>query len=207
MNKTRHETLETRPTLIQRLQEDRDSLSWQEFYDTYGGLIRHFAKKSGLTDHEAEEVVQETAIGVSRRLAEFRYDPKVCRFKTWLLNLTRWRIQRQLERRIRFQDGPSHRDSDRTATVERIPDPGIPEFGATWDMKWHKAMLAQALRAVRNRINERHFQIFDLAVLKEWPTRDVCGTLGISAARVYLIKHRVSGLVRREVKKLGIELE
>ena len=44
---------------------------------------------------EAEEVVQETAIGVARRLPEFAYDPKVCRFKTWLLNLVRWRIQDQ----------------------------------------------------------------------------------------------------------------
>jgi DNA-directed RNA polymerase specialized sigma24 family protein len=44
------------------------------------------ALRAGLNDTEADEVVQETAIAISRHLPEFRYDPKVCRFKTWLLN-------------------------------------------------------------------------------------------------------------------------
>jgi len=94
-------SLETRPSLLNRLKSGDDPQSWQEFYKTYGGLIRFFAEKAGLTADEAEEVVQETAIGVARRLPEFNYDPKVCRFKTWLLNLTRWRIQDQLRRRAR----------------------------------------------------------------------------------------------------------
>src|SRR5947209_15606844 len=92
-------SLETRPSLRQQLKSGDDPQSWQEFYRTCGGLIRFFAEKAGLTADEAEEVVQETAIGVARRLPEFVYDPKVCRFKTWLLNLTRWRIQDQLRKR------------------------------------------------------------------------------------------------------------
>ena len=92
-------SLETRPSLLQRLKSGDDPESWQEFYKIYGGLIRSFAEKAGLTVDEAEEVVQETAIGVARRLPEFTYDPKVCRFKTWLLNLVRWRIQDQIRKR------------------------------------------------------------------------------------------------------------
>src|SRR3974390_1558161 len=91
--------LETRPSLLHRLRSGDNPQGWQEFYRIYGGLIRHFASKAGLSADEAEEVVQETAIGVARRLPEFTYDPKVCRFKTWLLNLTRWRIQDQLRKR------------------------------------------------------------------------------------------------------------
>src|SRR6266704_889378 len=92
-------SLETRPSLLQRLKSGDDPQSWQEFYKTYGGLIRFFAEKAGLTADEAEEGVQETAIGVARRLPEFIYDPKVCRFKTRLLNLVRWRIRDQVRRR------------------------------------------------------------------------------------------------------------
>src|SRR6516165_3437175 len=92
-------SLETRPSLLRRLQSGDDAESWKEFYRTYGGLIRFFAEKAGLTPDEAEEVVQETAVGVARNLPEFTYDPKVCRFKTWLLNLARWRIQDQIRKR------------------------------------------------------------------------------------------------------------
>jgi len=89
MTPTHGSSLETRPSLLNRLKASDDSQSWCEFYRVYGGLIRFFAEKAGLTADEAEGVVQETAIGVARRLPNFTYDPKVCRFKTWLLNLVR----------------------------------------------------------------------------------------------------------------------
>src|SRR6266704_4727345 len=179
-------SLETRPSLLNRLKSGDDPQSWEEFYRTYGGLIRFFAEKAGLRADEAEEVVQETAIGVARRLPEFNSDPKVCRFKTWLLNLTRWRIQDQLRRRRPVgvhasactapQNSPDtlkrelQRDGTAsTATIERLPDPAIPEFGAEWDAAWEKNLLAQALERVRDRIDERQFQVFDLCVAKGWP--------------------------------------
>ncbi len=209
-------SLETRPSLLRRLQSRDDAQSWQDFYRIYGGLIRHFATRAGLTEDEAEEVVQETAIGVARRLPEFVYDPKVCRFKTWLLNLTRWRIQDQLRRRKapgsrRPSDArpspqaPARADletPDETATLERIPDPAVPEFGADWDAAWEKNLLAKALEQVRAQINERQFQIFDCCVNKGWAPAEVAQTFGISVARVYLTKHRVTARLKQEVEIL-----
>jgi RNA polymerase sigma-70 factor (ECF subfamily) len=212
--------LQTRSSMLQRLKTGDDPQSWQEFYRIYGGLIRFFAEKSGLSADEAEEVVQETAIGVARRLPEFVYDPKVCRFKTWLLNLTRWRIQDQIRRRkntekflgralpedvprpVPLSDGTAH-----TATVERIPDPSVPEFGAEWDAAYESNLYARALEAVRGRVDERQFQIFDLYVTKNWPPEEVARTLGISVARVYLTKHRISAALTKETRRLEKELE
>jgi len=208
-------SLETRPSLLKRLQAGDDAQGWEEFYRLYGGLIRHFAIKAGLTPEEAEDVVQETAIGVARRLPEFVYDPKVCRFKTWLLNQTRWQIRKQLALRAKpggrgrpflSQAGQtSGNPADATAGTDalaRIPDPAIPEFGAEWDKAWEHHLLAQGLERVRERIDERQFQIFDLYVTKEWPAGRVAKTLGISIARVYLAKHRVAGMLKKEVRCL-----
>ena len=210
----------TRSNVLDRLKSGDDPQSWHEFYDTYGGLIRFFAGKAGLTADEADEVVQETAIGVARRLPEFTYDPKVCRFKTWLLNLTRWRIQDQLRKRHmaeKLTDGslPDRRnprvvpadDTSHTATAERVTDPSVPEFGAEWDSAWEKNLFTQALERVRGRIDARQFQIFDLHVMKNWPPEDVARTLGISVARVYVTKHRISSAVTRETRRLEKELE
>jgi RNA polymerase sigma-70 factor (ECF subfamily) len=212
--------LQTRSSLLNRLKTGDDSQSWQEFYRIYGGLIRFFAEKAGLTADEAEEVVQETAIGVARRLPEFTYDPKVCRFKTYLLNLARWRIQDQIKKRrgdeklasVAPEDNrkPPARLSDdtaRTATVDRIADPSVPEFGTEWDAAWERNLFAQALEVVRGRIDERQFQIFDLYVLKNWPAEDVARTLGISVARIYLTKHRISSAVIKETRRLEKQLE
>jgi len=212
--------LQTRSSLLDRLKAGDDPQSWQEFYRTYGGLIRFFADKAGLTADEAEEVVQETAIGVARRLPEFIYDPKVCRFKTWLLNLARWRIQDQIRKRrtneklvgttaanAGARPMGSSDDTAQTAAVERIPDPSVPESGAEWDAAWQRNLFARALEKVRGRIDERQFQIFDLYVTKNWPPEDVARTLGISVARVYLTKHRISAAVVKETRRLEKQLE
>jgi RNA polymerase sigma-70 factor (ECF subfamily) len=153
---------------------------------------------------------------VARRLPEFVYDPKVCRFKTWLLNLTRWRIQDQLRRckglartgradaslSPQRQTRPDSEIQDETATIERVPDPAVPEFGADWDAAWEKNLLAKALEQVRAQIDERQFQVFDCCVNKGWASADVAQTLGISVARVYLTKHRVAARLKREVQRL-----
>ena len=194
-------SLQTRPSLLQRLNKGEDAQSWQDFYRIYGGLIRHFAMKGGLNTDEAEEVVQETAIGVARGLPNFVYDPAKCRFKTWLLNLVKWRIQDQLRKRRPHSDR-ERSPSDDTATIERIADPGVIEFGAEWDTAWEKNLLTQALERIRDRIDERQFQVFDLNVMKNWPVSEVAKTLRISAARVYLAKHRVSALLKKEIARL-----
>lgn len=207
-------SLETRPSLLKRLQAGEDVQGWDEFYRIYGGLIRHFAQKAGLTAVEAEDVLQETAIGVARHLPEFVYDPKVCRFKTWLLNQARWQIRKQFDLRRKpggvasgaLAEGVSSTSltSDGTATdaMARLPDPTVPDFGAEWDQAWEKSLAARALERVRERLEERQFQIFDLYVTKEWPPDRVAKTLGISIARVYLTKHRVAALLKKEIKRL-----
>src|SRR6266545_1571901 len=135
-----HSSIQTRPSLLNRLKTGDDAESWQEFYRVYGKLVRDFALQAGLTDTEADEVVQETAIAMARNLPEFRYDPKVCRFKTWLLNQGSWRIKDQFKvrRHVGVQasacpqpavfPGTLKRelqadDTARTSTVERVPDP------------------------------------------------------------------------------------
>src|SRR5262245_29064286 len=61
-------SLATRPSLLNRLKGSDDVPGWQDFYRLYGPLIRNFARKAGLTEDEAEEVVQEAAVSVARNL-------------------------------------------------------------------------------------------------------------------------------------------
>jgi len=62
-------------------------------------LIYSVAIKSGLTETEAEEVVQETVICVAKSIQKFKRDRARGSFKGWLRNLTRWRIADQLRKR------------------------------------------------------------------------------------------------------------
>src|SRR5215470_9024332 len=96
-------TAATSASLLQGVQSG-DEDRWREFYRVYAPVIRGFALKAGLTETEADEVVQETCIGVSRNVGEFHYDPEKCRFKTWLLNLASWRVKNQFTKRQRWDE-------------------------------------------------------------------------------------------------------
>ena len=205
-------SIQTRPSLLNRLRAGDDAESWQEFYRVYGKLVRDFAIQAGLTDTEADEVVQDTAIAVARHLPEFRYDPKVCHFKTWLLNQASWRIKDQFKKRAkegRFvclsESGgtPDLRsDTRRTATAERVADPVSVNLDALFEDHWRKNLLAQALERVKEEFSLKQLQMFDLNVLKEWPAAEVGRSLGVSLANVYVTKHRISAALKREIKRL-----
>src|SRR5436309_13260515 len=115
----------TRRSLIERLADWGDQRRWQEFFDTYWKLIYSVARQSGLTDSEAQEVVQETIITVAKNIDKLRYDPAVGSFKGWLLQITRWRIADQFRKRSPAENRrPPSSDERQTATLERVPDPG-----------------------------------------------------------------------------------
>src|SRR5271157_465290 len=143
----------TRQSLLGRLKDWNDQESWQVFFDTYWRLIYNTAMKAGLNDAEAQDVVQETILSVSKKLPDFEYDPAKGSFKGWLLTMTRWRITGQLRRR-RPETGrhvPEHlrpASTARTATVERVPDPVGSALDALWDEEWEKNLLAAAIERV-----------------------------------------------------------
>ncbi len=114
--------LATRRSLIDRLADWEDQKHWQEFFDAYGKLIYSAARKSGLTDAEAQEVVQETVITVAKKIGKLKYDPVIGSFKGWLLQITRWRIADQFRKREpRNTKRPRSSDDRATGTIERAP--------------------------------------------------------------------------------------
>ena len=219
MTKDEHSSIQTRPSLLNRLKSGDDAESWQAFYRIYGKLVRDFAIQAGLTDTEADEVVQETAIAVARHLPEYRYDPKVCRFKTWLLNQTSWRIKDQFKKRkkegghaggalVREGEAPALPwDETRTETINRVSDKGTADLDAVFESQWRKNLFDVAVERVKTKFSLKQFQIFDLVVLKEWPAADVAQSLGVSLANVYVIRHRISSAIKKETKRLENELE
>src|SRR5262245_50894794 len=147
------ELIPTRDSLLSRLKDWQDDASWRDFFNTYWKLVYGVALKAGLTEQEAQEVVQETVITVSRRIAEFKYDPAICSFKTWLLNLTRWRIIDQVRKRPPAGAGHLQFDHNaRTAAIERVPDPAGFDLETVWNKEWEQQILLAALPAVKRKV-------------------------------------------------------
>jgi len=195
--------LATRRSLVDRLANWDDRKRWQEFFDTYWKLIYSAARKSGLTDAEAQEVVQETVITVAKNVDKLKYDPAIGSFKGWLLQITRWRIADQFRER---QPGGAKRarssDDHATATIERVPDSRVVDLDALWETEWKENLFEAAIARVKKKIEPKQFQIFDCYVRKEWPAQKVAERLGVNVGQVYLARHRVGGLLKKEIRAL-----
>jgi len=203
------EFIPTRKSLLTRLKNWDDQEGWREFFDTYWKLIYSVALKSGLSDADAQDIVQDTIVSVAKKMRHFKYDPEIGSFKGWLLLNTRSRItERWRKKRLPMAENIPQKDATaRTATVERIPDPGGQDLDAVWDAEWKKNLMHQALEGVKKQVAPKQFQIFDLYVLQETPIESITRALGVSPGQVYLAKHRVSQVLKDELKKLERKLE
>ncbi len=192
----------TRYSLLSRLQNWDDQDSWKDFFDTYWRLIYAYALKSGLTEAEAQDVVQETVIAVSKNIQKFKRDRQLGSFKGWLRNLTRWRIADQLRKRTRITPEEREGAEDDFAGWETARIADSAEVESVWEDEWRVNLMKVALENVKRRVKEEHYQMFDFYVVKEWPVAKVARTLGVSTGQIYLAKFRVGALIKKEIRRL-----
>lgn len=207
-NRAESEMIPTRESLLSRLKDSEDNDSWKTFFDTYSRLIYNTALKAGLTRAEAQDAVQETIISVMKSMPKFNYDPAKGSFKSWLMQLTSWRVTDQLRKR-RHNVNRVHRPESSpttTDTVHGLADPQPPQLETIWNEEWEKNLLAAAVQRVKNMVNPKQYQIFDLYVGQEKTVWEISRMLKINAGQVYLAKHRVTALVKKEICRLREKL-
>jgi RNA polymerase sigma factor (sigma-70 family) len=201
---TGYDSLPTRQSLLSRLRDIGDDASWRTFFDTYWRLIYNVARKTGLSDEDAQEVVQDTVISVAKKMPEFRYDPAKGSFKRWLLIITQRRIHDRLRRHYQSLPMANITSAENLPAMALGPDAAM---DAAWEEEWQRNVFQAALARVRQRVNPKHFQVFDYCVLQNMPASEVARRLGLTAAQVYLNKHRMVLAVKRAVKELEAEMD
>jgi len=208
MSRLADDSLLTRRTLLSRLRNLDDQESWRTFFNLYWRLLYNVARKSGLDDAGAQEIVQDTVIAVARNMPEFRYNPARGTFRQWLLRITRRRIIDHLRRVYRQ---PPQADfapellDEKEDFAAAITDESASAIEAAWNEEWERATFEAALARVRAEVSPTNFQVFDYCVLKDWPVSKVAATLDLNPAQVYLAKHRVAQAMKRAVRKINEE--
>jgi RNA polymerase sigma-70 factor (ECF subfamily) len=200
-------SLPTRHTLLRRIKDWSDQQSWDEFFKTYSKFIFEFARKAGLNETEAQDVVQETFTTVAKNINEFQTDPRRGSFKAWLLQLTRWRVADQFRKRLnRIAEGNSDTGSQ-TSVLDRIPDPASLNLDVFWNENWQRNITELALTKLKSQVDPAQYQMFHLHVIKEWRAREVAEKLGVKTAQVYFASYKISRLLKKEIKRLTARLK
>lgn len=194
----------TRKSLIARLDNWEDQRTWNEFYQTYWRLIYAVGIKAGLRPEEAHDCVQETILSIAKQSKKKLYDPNQGSFKTWLMNMTRWRINDQFRKRKKdtAMAGGDWDNDRKTAVIDRFEDPKGDLLERLWDVEWKKNVADAALAKVKSQVSPKQYQIFDYYVVRQWDAKKVQEHLNVSMAQVYLAKHRVGAVLKRVLARL-----
>ena len=198
--------LQTRPSLLSKVRRG-DEAAWHEFYQFYQKFIYSLAIRASLNHEEASDIVQETMVSVNRYIADFKVDADRAKFRTWLRKIVSSRIadkKRKLQRDpLAHLKIPQESDnSNRTATVNRIPEENDSNFDELFDTQLKQSALAEAQERVRRKAKMEHYQVYDLYEIEQMSARDVAKTLGIGEALVRLRAFRVKMAVAREAKRI-----
>src|SRR5262249_1296195 len=145
-------------------------------------------------------------IAVARKIPEFRYDRSKGSFKQWLLLITRRRIHDHLRRLYRTAPVATPAEAQTLEITDCSAPAPDAHIDAAWESEWRETVLQAALARVRQRVTPKHYQVFDYCVLQNVGAPEVARMLGLSAAQVYLAKHRVSVAVKRAAAELDREM-
>jgi RNA polymerase sigma factor (sigma-70 family) len=195
----------TRITLLNRLKDGSDHQAWSEFVRLYGPVVYGFARKRGLQDADAADMMQEVLRSVARNAEKMEYDPKRGTFRGWLYTVTRNKIYNFLS--SQKNKARAVGDSAAHERLESLPDKTENESDADWELEYQRRLSAKAMERVKHEFQGNTWLAFWGTAVDGRPANEVGIELKMSPGAVYVAKSRVLARLRDEVQRLQAESE
>ena len=187
----------TSESLLFRLQDspdgDIDQNAWEKFVQLYTPLMFHWARKVGLQQSDAADLVQDVLSIVFRRLPDFQYDAAGS-FRGWLRTVTLNKFREKKRKKVTEVSIASNSVLEQIASLQRAE--------STWDLDYGQMLLQQTMELMEPDFHPGTWQALR-AVMAEGMTVDQAAeTTGVSIWTIYSAKARLMKRLREELKGL-----
>ena len=188
----------TRASLLVQLRDGANHTAWHEFMQLYGPVVYGFARKRGLQDADAADLMQDVMRSVSTSIGRLDYDRSQGTFRGWLFTITRNKVFSFLSaRRIRPQAAG---DSATNRLLESHPDDS--DGSETWETEYQRRLAALAMERIKSEFQEKTWQAFWLTAVDGIAAPEAAQQVGLSPGAVYVAKSRVLARLKEEVETL-----
>ena len=197
--------IETDETLLEKVKKLDAHVAWQEFYRSYWSAILRYARKLGLSDDQAKEVLQETMVTLMRVLPNFTYDRRKGRFRNFLLTIVHRKSLAALRRAKGLPDVSLDSDDPwgRQALRDLLPAEASRTAELEAEALWREAIMEDTLArlAANPALADGTFAAFRAYVIERRPAAEVAAEFGLKENALYQIKNRLLRRLRVEVAR------
>jgi RNA polymerase sigma-70 factor (ECF subfamily) len=186
----------TRASLLVQLRDGANHGAWQEFVRLYSPVVYGYARKRGLQDADAADLMQDVMRSVSAAIGRLDYDRSQGTFRGWLFTITRNKIFNFLSaRKIRPQGS-----GDTTTNRLLAEQPDDNEASDEWEIEYQRRLAALAMERVRGEFQEKTWRAFWLTAVEGQEVPHVSRLVGLSPGAIYVAKSRVLARLKEEVE-------
>lgn len=186
----------TRETLIMRVKDQYDEEAWQEFVEIYRRYTYVVIRRLGVDVDQAEELTQNILLKLWEKLPDYKYDPKIARFRTWLsrvIHNTVLNYRRQASRQpVIVEIGDIHTISSDTEKM--------------MEKEWETYLTNLAMERIEDKFSGKAILAFNMS-MEGKQISEIAQELEIEDNSVYRLKNRVKNQLIQEIKALKTDLD
>ena len=172
------------------------ALAWQEFYQTYNGLIRRFVIAYGIRNAEVDDCVQDIWSEVAQRLVDFQHPGNRPGLRAWLYRVVRSTATDLVRRKARLA-----KSLEEELARGEEPKSGMPDPADVYELKWENAVLQTAMDDLRTKVSDLNHRVLKMRLFAGCSVSEVADALNLTPTQVRYRQHRTLNKLRACVAK------
>jgi RNA polymerase sigma-70 factor (ECF subfamily) len=188
---------DTRATLLAHIKSPENHQAWEEFVVIYRPVIYRLARRRGLQDADAQDLVQIILSRVAMAIDRYEQHPGI-RFRHWLRSITANAISTFFARKPRDAATGGSAIQELLQEQSEIP----PELDAELTTECMREQFLRAAAIVRTEVNQDTWQAFELTVIQEQSCETAAAMLNKSIGTIYAARSRIIKRLREQVERL-----
>lgn len=186
---------ETSLSLLNRLRRSPEAESWNRLVELYAPLIGAWLRRYDVQKCDADDLVQDVLLAVSKDLSKFEHGGHPGAFRGWLKAILVNRLRKFWRTRDRWPQAKGGSDID--GMLGQLDDPAS-EMSRIWDREHDQYLLRQLLTLAEPHFEPATWTAFCRVALDGAKSDVVAEELGISRNAVVIAKCRVLNRLRQE---------
>ena len=187
------DSMDTPLSLIERVRDSTDAVSWRRLVDLYDPLIRRWLRRS-VEGADEDDLVQEVLGAVLGAMPTFEHSGRPGAFRHWLRTTTGHHLSAFWRRR-------KSREVVQPFDWDQLQEPES-DLSRLWDREHDEHVARRLLELMEPEFSPTTWRAFRRQVLDGLKPAEVAAELGTSVNAVLLAKSRVLARLRQEGRGL-----